>query len=81
MFYNVIHMALINSWIICKHACNFSIMRRMYIQRVSKELTGDTPNKRLLAESNAAVSEYAPIPKNAKLAMAKTAETEQQIFA
>ena len=31
VFYNVIDMALINSWIIYKHVCNSSICRRMFI--------------------------------------------------
>ena len=53
----------------------------MFIQRVSEELTRGTPNKRLQTESNAAVPECAPTPKKAKLVVAKTAETEQQIFA
>ena len=39
MFYNIIDMALINSWIIYNHVCNSSISRRMFIQRVSEELT------------------------------------------
>ena len=40
VFYNVIDMALINSWIIYKHVCNSSINCRMFIQRASEELTG-----------------------------------------
>ena len=39
VFYNVINNTLINSWIIYKHVCNSSISRRMFIQRVSEELT------------------------------------------
>ena len=45
VFYNVIDMALINSWIIYKHVCNSNISRRMFIQRVSKELTGALQTK------------------------------------
>ena len=66
VFYKVMDMAFINSWIIYKHVCNSSISRRMFIQRVSKELTGDTPNERLQTESNAAVARCAPIPKKRK---------------
>ena len=45
VFYNVIDMALINSWIIYLHVCNSSISRRMLIQRVSEELTGALQTK------------------------------------
>ena len=45
VFYNVIDMALINGWIIYKHVCNSSISRKMFIQRVSKELTGALQTK------------------------------------
>ena len=71
MFYNVIDMALINSWIFCKHFCNSSISRRMFIERVSDELTGGTPNKRLQTESNAAVAECAPTSKKRKTCCGK----------
>ena len=40
VFYDVIGMALTNSWVIYKHVCNSSISRRMFIQRVSEELSG-----------------------------------------
>ena len=71
VFYNVIDMALINSWIIYKHVCNSSISRRMFIQRVSEELTEGTPNKRLQTEGNAAVAECAPTPKKRKTCCGK----------
>ena len=73
-------MALINSCIINKHVCNSSISRRMFKQRVSKELMRDTPNKRLQTESNAPVAKCALTPKNAKYVLARTAETVLQIF-
>ena len=65
MFYNVIDMALINNWIIYNHVCNSSISRRMFIQRVSEELT-----RALQTESNAAAAECAPTLKKAKLVVA-----------
>ena len=40
VFYNVVDMALINSWIIYKQVCQSSISRREFIQRVAEELTG-----------------------------------------
>ena len=43
----------------------------MFIQRVSKELTGDTPNKRLQTESNAAVAACALTPKKHKTSFSK----------
>ena len=71
MFYNVIDMALVNSWTIYKHVCNSSISRRMFIQRVSEELMEGAPNKRLPTESNAAVAECAPTPKKLKTCSGK----------
>ena len=43
VFYNVVDMALINSWIIYKHVCKRNIRRRKYIQIVTKELNGRFP--------------------------------------
>ena len=40
IFYNVIDMALINSWVIYKAVCKSNISHRVYIQKVCKELTG-----------------------------------------
>ena len=71
VFYNVIDIALINSWIIYKHVCNSSISRRMFIQRVSEELTGSTPNERLQIEINVVVAECAPTPKKRKTCFGK----------
>ena len=79
--YKVIDMALIHSWIIYKHVCHSIISRRIFIKRVSEELTEGTSNKRLQTESNAAVAKCAPTPKKRKTCSGKTAETEQQIFA
>ena len=43
VFYNVVDMALINGWILYKQACQSSISRREFIQRVAEELTGSAP--------------------------------------
>ena len=43
VLFNIIDMALSNSWIIYKNVCRSSISRRLFIQRVSEELTGHTP--------------------------------------
>ena len=43
VFYNVVHMALINSWILYKQVCQSSISHREFIQRVAEELTGSVP--------------------------------------
>ena len=43
LFYNVVDMALINSWILYKQVCQSSIIRREFIQRVAEELTGSAP--------------------------------------
>ena len=40
VFYNVIDMALVNSWIIYKQVCQSSISHRKFIQKVAEELTG-----------------------------------------
>ncbi|CAK8672356.1 unnamed protein product [Clavelina lepadiformis] len=40
VFYNVVDMALINSWIIYKRVCQRKISRREYIQKIAEELTG-----------------------------------------
>ena len=44
VFYNIIELALINSWIVYKNVCKSSISRRKYIQKISEELTGNVPN-------------------------------------
>ena len=43
VFYNVIDLALINSWILFRDICKSNISRRKFIQRVVEELTGSTP--------------------------------------
>ena len=40
IFYNVIDMALINSWVMYKAVCKSNIRHRAYIQKVCEELTG-----------------------------------------
>ena len=40
--YNILDMALINSWIVYCQVTNSSISRRVFIQKVSEELTGFT---------------------------------------
>ena len=40
IFYNIIDMALINSWVIYKAMCKSNFSHRVYIQKVCKELTG-----------------------------------------
>ena len=39
-FYNVIDMALINSWVIYKAVCKSNISGKGYIQKVCREVTG-----------------------------------------
>ena len=43
-FYNIIDLALINSWIVYKHVCERSISSRKYIQKIIEELTGTVSN-------------------------------------
>ena len=45
VFYNVIDLALINSWILFQDVCKSGISRRKFIQQVVEELTGTTPGK------------------------------------
>ena len=45
VFYNVIDLALTNSWILFQDICKSGISRRKFIQRVVKELTGTTPGE------------------------------------
>ena len=40
VFYNVINMALINSWVIYKALCKSNISRRAYIEKVCKDIIG-----------------------------------------
>ena len=40
IFYNIIDMALINSWVIYKVVCKSNFSHRAYIQKVCEELTG-----------------------------------------
>ena len=43
VFYNVIDLALINSWILFQDICKSGISRRKFSQHVVEELTGTTP--------------------------------------
>ena len=43
VFYNVMDLALINSWILYRDICKSGISRRKFIQCVVKELCGTTP--------------------------------------
>ena len=43
VFYYVLDMALINSWILYKQVCQSSISRREFMQRVAEKLTGSPP--------------------------------------
>ena len=43
VFYNVIGLALINSWILFRDICKSGVSRRKFAQRVVEELTGTTP--------------------------------------
>ena len=51
-FYNIVDMALINSWILYKQVFQSSINRREFIQRVTEELTASAPtvSRKRLAE-------------------------------
>lgn len=77
--HNIIDMAFTNSWVVYKHVCNSSLNRRMFIQRLRAELTGGIPNKRLLIAMQLLQSALQNL-RNPKLALSKTAETEQQIL-
>lgn len=46
VFYNVLDLALINSWIIYKQVCSSKISRRIFIQKICEELTGHSPTSR-----------------------------------
>ena len=43
VFYNVIDLALINSWILFRDVCKSNVSRRRFIQLVGEELTGTNP--------------------------------------
>ena len=45
VFYNVIDLALTNSWILFQDICKSGISRQKFIQRVVKKLTGTTPGE------------------------------------
>lgn len=49
VLFNILDIALSNSWIIYKNVCHSSISRRSFIQRVSQELTGHTPREASVA--------------------------------
>ena len=44
VFYNVIDLAVINSWVLCKETCKSKINRRVYMQRIAEELCGSPSN-------------------------------------
>ena len=60
VFYNVIGLALINSWILYITVNNSSITRKQYIQKVCEELTGNIQNENVAPDS---VDADAPAPK------------------
>ena len=43
VFYNVIDLALINSWILFRDICKSNVSRRRFIQLVGEETTGTNP--------------------------------------
>ena len=43
VFYNVVDMALINSWILYKQVCQSSISRREFMQSVAEKLIESAP--------------------------------------
>ena len=51
VFYNIIDMGLINSWIIYKSVCKSSISRKEYIQKIVEDLTGNIPHEPLKRSS------------------------------
>ena len=60
VFYNVIDLALINSWMLYITVNNSSITRKQYIQKVCEELTGNIQNENVAPDS---VEADAPAPK------------------
>jgi len=48
VFYNVIHLAIINSWVLYKETCRSRISRREHMQRVAEELCGTSPNNQMM---------------------------------
>jgi len=44
VFYNVIDLAIINSWVLYKKTCRSRISRREYMQHAAEELCGTSPN-------------------------------------
>lgn len=59
VFYNVLDMALINSWIIFKKTLNSNISRRQFIQRICEELTGHNPRDETSQDAGDADNEAA----------------------
>ena len=45
VFYNVIDLALINSWILFQDICKSGISHQKFIQQMVEELTGTTPGE------------------------------------
>ena len=60
VFYNVIDLALINSWILYITVNNSLITRKQYIQKVCEELTGNIQNENVAPDF---VEADAPAPK------------------
>jgi len=63
VFYNVIDISLINSWIIYKEVYQSSISRHKFIQKVCEELTENTPNRTYHELPANAANDEEPSPK------------------
>ena len=46
VFYNVIDLAIINSWILYKETCKSKISHQVYMQRITEDLCGSPPNNK-----------------------------------
>ena len=75
MFYNVIDLALINSWIFVRDICKSGVSRQKFAQRVVEELTGTTPGdiagKNALAQRNPLKINIPPEKKGKTCAISK----------
>ena len=82
IFYNILDMALINSWIVYCQVTNSSISRRVFIQKVSEELTGFTEQHSSSPSSapiQAKVRSTCATPRGARIALLMHAVLAQKL--
>ena len=83
VIYNVIDLALINSWILFRDICKSGVSHRKFAQRVVEELTGTTPGdtagKNSVAQRNSLETKEPPEKNRKTCANSKCRDTTMDL--